>query len=81
MVSIGVWVTVGIIAILVIYPTIWITNKAYSKKWEEDEVSAIDTFIAGGTEGSNTPQTEQEREEASGQQPTANAETVRGRDV
>lgn len=31
----GVWIAAGIIALIGIGLTIWITNKAYSKKWDE----------------------------------------------
>jgi hypothetical protein len=31
----GVWIAVGVIGLLCIGVTIWITNKAYSKKWDE----------------------------------------------
>jgi hypothetical protein len=36
-IGIGVWITAGIVVIIICYGTIWITNKAYSKKWEEEE--------------------------------------------
>ncbi|MFC4810328.1 hypothetical protein [Paenibacillus sp. GCM10023250] len=31
----GVWVCAAIIAVLVTWMTIWVTNKAYSKRWED----------------------------------------------
>ncbi len=31
----GVWVAAGIITVFIIWVTIWATNKAYSKKWED----------------------------------------------
>jgi len=36
-----VWVSAIIIAIIVTWMTIWVTNKAYSRKWE-DRTSDID---------------------------------------
>jgi hypothetical protein len=33
----GVWVTAGIVVLLISYLTIWVTNKAYSKKWEDED--------------------------------------------
>lgn len=32
----GVWVFVVVIGLVLIGVTIWVTNKAYSKKWEDD---------------------------------------------
>ena len=31
----GVWVFAGIIIVLVTWVTLWVTKKAYSKKWDE----------------------------------------------
>jgi len=33
----GVWVAAVIIVYLICHVTFWVTRKAYSKKWEEDE--------------------------------------------
>lgn len=32
----GIWIAVGVISVVLFALTIWVTNKAYSKKWEED---------------------------------------------
>ncbi|MBM7563251.1 hypothetical protein [Paenibacillus sacheonensis] len=31
----GVWVSAAIIAVIVTWMTIWVTNKAYSRRWED----------------------------------------------
>lgn len=31
----GVWISVVIISVIVVGVTYWVTNKAYSRKWEE----------------------------------------------
>jgi len=31
----GVWIAVVVISAIIVGITIWVTNKAYSKKWEE----------------------------------------------
>ncbi|WP_192043365.1 hypothetical protein [Paenibacillus lycopersici] len=31
----GVWISAVIIGVLVTWMTIWITNKAYSRRWED----------------------------------------------
>lgn len=31
----GVWIAVAVIGALLIGATLWVTKKAYSKKWEE----------------------------------------------
>jgi hypothetical protein len=36
-IGIGVWITAGIVVLLICYLTIWVTNKAYSKKWEDED--------------------------------------------
>jgi hypothetical protein len=36
-IGVGVWITAGLVIAVICYITIWVTNKAYSKKWEEDE--------------------------------------------
>ncbi|BBH20732.1 hypothetical protein Back11_20770 [Paenibacillus baekrokdamisoli] len=36
-VPVGVWVVAAIIVVLLAWMTIWITNKAYSKRWEDHE--------------------------------------------
>jgi hypothetical protein len=36
-VPVGVWVAAGIILVVLTWLTIWVTNKAYSKKWEDHE--------------------------------------------
>jgi hypothetical protein len=36
-IGVGVWVTAGIVVALISYLTIWVTNKAYSKKWEDED--------------------------------------------
>ncbi|WP_263280389.1 hypothetical protein [Paenibacillus darwinianus] len=33
----GVWVTAVIIVIILGWVTFWVTNKAYSKKWEDHD--------------------------------------------
>lgn len=35
MVSTGMWVATGVIFVITLGLTIWVTNKAYSRKWEE----------------------------------------------
>ncbi|WP_269845569.1 hypothetical protein [Paenibacillus selenitireducens] len=37
----GVWIVGGIIIIILSWITFWVTNKAYSKKWENDEQDFI----------------------------------------
>jgi len=32
----GVWVASAIIIVIISWMTFWITNKAYSKRWEDD---------------------------------------------
>ncbi|MBP3963269.1 MULTISPECIES: hypothetical protein [Paenibacillus] len=34
----GVWIAAAIIAIIVTWMTIWVTNKAYSRRWEDHNV-------------------------------------------
>ena len=36
-IGIGVWVTAALTVFAIVGLTIWVTNKAYSKKWEDDE--------------------------------------------
>ena len=31
----GVWIAVVVIGVLLIGLTVWVTNKAYSKKWDD----------------------------------------------
>jgi heme/copper-type cytochrome/quinol oxidase subunit 4 len=33
----GVWILTAIVIIIVVWSTIWVTNKAYSKKWENEK--------------------------------------------
>mgnify|MGYP006961607829 CR=1 FL=1 len=33
----GIWIASGLIILVIVWLTIWVTNKAYSRKWEEDE--------------------------------------------
>ncbi len=33
----GVWIFAGIIVVLLTWLTLWITKKAYSKKWDESD--------------------------------------------
>lgn len=33
----GVWIISAVVTFIVCYITFWITRKAYSKKWEDDE--------------------------------------------
>jgi hypothetical protein len=33
--GVGVWIAVGVIGLICIGLTIWVTNKAYSKKWDK----------------------------------------------
>jgi len=33
----GVWIFSGIIVILLTWLTLWVTKKAYSKKWDESD--------------------------------------------
>jgi hypothetical protein len=33
----GVWIFSGIIVVLLTWLTLWITKKAYSKKWDESD--------------------------------------------
>lgn len=37
MVSTGMWVATGVIFVITLGLTIWVTNKAYSRKWEDTE--------------------------------------------
>ncbi len=32
---VGTWIVAGIIVIALIWLTLWVTKKAYSRKWEE----------------------------------------------
>lgn len=34
-VPVGVWIAAVIIGIIVTWMTIWVTNKAYSRRWED----------------------------------------------
>lgn len=36
-VPIGVWIFSGIIVVLLTWMTLWVTKKAYSKKWDESD--------------------------------------------
>jgi len=36
-VSVGVWIAAALVVLLIGGLTLWVTNKAYSKKWDEDE--------------------------------------------
>lgn len=36
-VPVGVWIFTGIIVILLTWVTLWITKKAYSKKWDDSD--------------------------------------------
>lgn len=36
-VPVGVWIFSGIIVVLLTWMTLWITKKAYSKKWDESD--------------------------------------------
>ncbi|WP_179090255.1 hypothetical protein MHI37_20335 [Paenibacillus sp. FSL H8-0548] len=36
-VPVGVWVASAIIVIVLVWMTIWITNKAYSRRWEDSD--------------------------------------------
>ncbi len=36
-VPVGVWIFSGIIVVLLTWLTLWITKKAYSKKWDESD--------------------------------------------
>ncbi|MCC2683712.1 MAG: hypothetical protein K0R75_611 [Paenibacillaceae bacterium] len=36
-VSVGIWITAGLTVFVVMALTIWVTNKAYSRKWEESD--------------------------------------------
>lgn len=45
MVSTGVWVAVVVVIIICIVPIFWITNKAYSRKWEDDPNNSIDQML------------------------------------
>ncbi|WP_263364364.1 hypothetical protein [Paenibacillus sabuli] len=38
-VPVGVWIAAGVILILLTWMTIWVTNKAYSKRWEDSDES------------------------------------------
>ena len=33
----GVWIVAALTVIVIVSLTIWVTNKAYSRKWEDDE--------------------------------------------
>lgn len=33
----GVWIAAAIIVIILSWATFWITNKAYSRRWEDNE--------------------------------------------
>jgi hypothetical protein len=33
----GVWIFSGIIVVLLTWLTLWVTKKAYSKKWDESD--------------------------------------------
>ncbi|MFX3635811.1 MAG: hypothetical protein ACE3L7_27955 [Candidatus Pristimantibacillus sp.] len=37
-VPVGVWIFSGIIVVLLTWMTLWVTKKAYSKKWDESDV-------------------------------------------
>ncbi|WP_165822405.1 hypothetical protein [Paenibacillus montanisoli] len=34
----GVWIAAAVIAVVLTWMTIWVTNKAYSKRWEDHNV-------------------------------------------
>lgn len=36
-VGIGVWISAALMVAAIVGLTIWVTNKAYSRKWEDDE--------------------------------------------
>ncbi|SFE76747.1 hypothetical protein SAMN04487969_106179 [Paenibacillus algorifonticola] len=36
-VPIGVWIFSGLIVILLTWMTLWVTKKAYSKKWDDSD--------------------------------------------
>lgn len=36
-VPMGVWISAIVIVALLTWMTIWVTNKAYSKKWEDND--------------------------------------------
>lgn len=33
----GIWVVTGVIVVLLSWMTLWITKKAYSKKWDDSD--------------------------------------------
>ncbi|REE91640.1 hypothetical protein A8990_104148 [Paenibacillus taihuensis] len=41
-VPVGVWIAAALIAIVLTWITIWVTNKAYSRRWED---SSSDKFL------------------------------------
>ncbi|NMM54392.1 hypothetical protein [Paenibacillus aquistagni] len=36
-----IWIASAVIVVLIAWPTFWITNKAYSRKWEQDDDDRI----------------------------------------
>lgn len=36
-VPVGIWVVSGVIVVLLSWMTLWITKKAYSKKWDDSD--------------------------------------------
>ncbi|NIK76567.1 DNA-binding helix-hairpin-helix protein with protein kinase domain [Paenibacillus castaneae] len=36
-VPMGIWVVTAVIIVILVWMTIWITNKAYSKRWEDHD--------------------------------------------
>ena len=36
-VPVGVWIAAGIILVILAWMTFWVTNKAYSRRWEDDD--------------------------------------------
>ncbi|WP_337099345.1 hypothetical protein [Paenibacillus sp. YIM B09110] len=40
-VPVGVWIAAAIIVVVLCWMTFWVTNKAYSKKWDDQEEDKI----------------------------------------